>query len=314
MLRLAPGSRPGEGRTPEGCGTWSRAGGRCPGASTRAGSAGGSVSSPGTPARPPAGRWKSQAGRAGASIASGAPAASRRCRGGSRRWGSGRWASCFHLAGKQYSCKARRSPLGAFGKQTNSFSTVLGRWGRGPSPPPASSSAHRVCARRGCSPTRAPVTCSSHLRANSAGRVGGGGRGRSGVWARLLPAPVLNSTAEAHLHEARERPHPNLPWCGDPEARLQNAAPRPPRHPEGCWDPRQRPLLFPAGSPPAPPTPGRGCPRGSDSVTHLGNGHRGPPVWAPWGPREPPGDERSDIPVGSQVVSLKEQRLGPHGA
>ena len=188
-------------------------------------------------------------------------------------------------------------------------------------PPPASSSAHRVCARRGCYPTRAPVTCSSHLRANSAGRVGGGGRGRSGVWARLLPAPVQNSTAEAHLHEARERPHPNLPWCGAHEARLQNAAPRPPRHPairKDAGTPARGRFcsLLVRTTPPAPTPPPRAgrVPEAQTRFTHLGNGHPGPPVWAPRGPREPPGEERSDIPVGSQVVSSKEQRLGPHGA
>ena len=102
--------------------------------------------------------------------------------------GGGRPASIWH--GSCILAKQDAARSGAFGKQTNSFSTVLGRWGRGPSPPPASSSAHRVCARRGCYPTRAPVTCSSHLRANSAGRVGGGGRGSRPCEeraARLLP-------------------------------------------------------------------------------------------------------------------------------
>lgn len=60
--------------------------------------------------------------------------------------------------------------------------------------------------------------------------------------------------------------------------------PRPPRHPEGCWDPRQRPLLFPAGSPPAPLPPPRagGVPEAQTRLliwamgtgVHL-SGHRG---------------------------------------
>lgn len=52
------------------------------------------------------------------------------------------------------------------------------------------------------------------------------------------------------------------------------------------------------------PRAGR-VPEAQTRFTHLGNGHPGPPVWAPRGPREPPGEERSDIPVGSQGGQLE---------
>lgn len=153
MLRLALGSRPGEAHT-EGCGTWSRAGGRCPGASTRR-----------ERRRQCFLPWKHQPGRPQAdgsrrpaepraSIASGrlqrAGAVAEEAGAGAREAGvllpSGREAVFLLSTTQPARCLWKADQLldgaGVMGSRALA--------------PPASSSAQRVCARRGCSPRGRP--------------------------------------------------------------------------------------------------------------------------------------------------------------
>lgn len=120
----------------------------------------------------------------------------RRCRGGGggeRSRALGRWASRPIWQHRGFLAKQGHSSVPCEGRRT--ACDLMGLGGGGATPTPT----HRSARARthtpgvslvGLSPLTHSVTCSSHLRANSAGSVGGGGRGRSGVWARQLPAAV----------------------------------------------------------------------------------------------------------------------------
>lgn len=160
---------------------------------------------PAPPARP--GKWMSQARCCrqprlrGALTASGMHAVWDPA--GSVAGAAGRWASCSHLAGKSFSGKAGTQPARCLWKGDKVHLNL--QWGLG-ALAPASCFTHLGCEMGGLtSPEQAPVTCSSHLRANSAGSVGGRGRGRSGVWARRSLCRYKTA------HGAPKSPQPDPP-------------------------------------------------------------------------------------------------------
>ena len=153
---------------------------------------------------------------------------------------------------------------------------VDGVAGPRPLPPPAQ---HTVCALGGAAtlcgrPSPVPPIC--ELIPQGAWAAAGAadpecGRGCS-------PRRYKTARRRRICMKLGRGPHPNLPWCGAPEACLQNAAPRPPRHPairkDAGTPARGRFCSLLVRTPPHSHPPCRACPRGSDSVYSSGK-------WAP---------------------------------